>query len=573
VVSYIQHPAAVDVSLPASPQDIADATWTDLEPLYEALVGAPLVDIPAWLQDWSRLEAVIEEAGTMAMIAYTCDTADPAKEAANLRWSSEIFPKAVEMQVKLARRFVQSGYSEPGLEPVLRGFRTDIEIFREVNVPLFTELEKMTAAYQKITGGLEVEWDGERKTVPQLQPYLKERDRSVRERAFRLGASAYLERRDALSSLFDRMYELRQQVARNAGFPDFQAYVFQAKHRFDYTPADCAAFHRAVESTVVPAIGRMMAYRRERLGVESVRPWDTQVELDAVGSLKPFTDQRGLVEPAKRVFDELDPELGSQFRRMAEEGLLDLESRAGKAPGGYCTKLSWRGLPFIFMNAVGVPDDVRTLLHEAGHSFHDFAAHGQPYVWQRSVTHEAAELASMSMELLTVPYLTQPTGYYTAAEARVALVDQLEDILSTLAHIASVDAFQAWLYTSGKGGDAAARDAGWLEIRSRFEPGIDWTGLDDQRVARWYRQLHIFEYPFYYIEYGIAQLGALQLWQSSVADPAGTVRRYREALTLGGSVSLPEMYRTAGARLIFDEEGMAPLVAAVEDAIAALRAS
>jgi oligoendopeptidase F len=256
---------------------------------------------------------------------------------------------------------------------------------------------------------------------------------------------------------------------------------------------------------------------------------------------------------------------------MAAEGLLDLESRPGKAPGGYCTKLAWRGLPFIFMNAVGVPDDVRTLLHEAGHSFHDFAAHRQPYVWQRSVTHEAAELASMTMELLTAPHVGLPTGYYTGEEARAALIDQLEDILSTLAHIASVDAFQAWLYTSGQGGDAAARDAAWLEIRARFEPGIDWTDLEAERVARWYRQLHIFEYPFYYIEYGIAQLGALQLWQSSLTDPAGTVRRYREALALGGSVSLPEMYRAAGARLIFDADGMAPLVAAVEDAIAALR--
>jgi oligoendopeptidase F len=561
----------VIVSLPDSPQSIADAIWSDLEPLYEALVGAPLVDVPAWLQEWSRLEAVIEEAGTMAMIAYTCDTADPAKESANLRWSSEIFPKAVEMQVKLARRLVESGYTEHGLEPVLRGFRTDIEIFREPNVVLFAELEKLTATYQKITGGMEVEWEGERKTVPQLQPFLKDPDRSVRERAFRMGANAYLSQRDAMASLFDSMHVLRQQVARNAGFPDFQSYVFQAKHRFDYTPADCASFHRAVETTVVPAVERMMVHRRERLGIESVRPWDTQIELDSAGSLKPFSDQPGLVEPAKRIFDRLDPELGAQFRRMAAEGLLDLESRPGKAPGGYCTKLAWRGLPFIFMNAVGVPDDVRTLLHEAGHSFHDFAAHRQPYVWQRSVTHEAAELASMTMELLTAPHVGLPTGYYTGEEARAALIDQLEDILSTLAHIASVDAFQAWLYTSGQGGDAAARDAAWLEIRARFEPGIDWTDLEAERVARWYRQLHIFEYPFYYIEYGIAQLGALQLWQSSLTDPAGTVRRYREALALGGSVSLPEMYRAAGARLIFDADGMAPLVAAVEDAIAALR--
>ena len=559
------------VSLPESPQAIADATWPELEPLYEALATATIDDPRAWLLEWSRLEEIIEEAGTLAMIAYTCDTADPAKEAANLRWSSEIFPKAVEMQVRLARRLVELGYHEPGLETVLRGFRTDIEIFREENVALFSELETLVASYQKITGGLTVDWNGEQKTVPQLQPFLKDRDRGTREKAFRLGAHAYLEKRDEMAALFDQMFEKRQRVARNAGFDDFQSYAFRAKHRFDYSPADCASFHRAVESTVAPAVERLMEHRRKRLGLDAVRPWDTQVELEGPRPLKPFSDVKGLVEPARRVFTSLDPELGAQFNRMADEGLLDLESRPGKAPGGYCTKLSWRGMPFIFMNAVGVPDDVNTLVHEAGHSFHDFASHRQPYVWQRSVSHEAAELASMSMELLATPHLELPTGYYPPDEARTATTERLEDVLVTLAHIASVDAFQAWIYTSGQGGDAAARDAAWLDLRARFERGVDWTGLEKERVARWYRQLHIFEYPFYYIEYGIAQLGALQLWRASLADPAGTITRYREALSLGGTVSLPEMYRTAGAKLIFNTQDMGELVSFVESELTKLR--
>ena len=560
------------VSLPESPQAIADATWADLEPLYEALLSAPITDPGDWLREWSKLEEIIEEAGTLAMIAYTSDTTDPAKEAANLRWSSEIFPKAVEMQVRIARRLIELGYTEPGLETVLRGFRTDIEIFREENVPLFSELETLVAAYQKITGGLTVDWDGETKTVPQLQPFLKDRDRGVRERAFRLGAKAYMEKRDEMAALFDQMYEKRQQVARNAGFADFQAYAFQSKHRFDYTPDDCASFHRAVEATVAPAVERLMEHRRQRLAIEAVRPWDTQIELEGARPLKPFSDVAGLIGPARRLFVSLDPELGAQFNRMADEGLLDLESRPGKAPGGYCTKLSWRGMPFIFMNAVGVPDDVSTLIHEAGHSFHDFAMHGQPYVWQRNVSHEAAELASMSMELLASPFLALPTGYYTPNEARTARMEHLEDVLVTLAHIASVDAFQAWIYTSGTGGDAAARDAAWLDLRARFERGVDWTGLEKERVARWYRQLHIFEYPFYYIEYGIAQLGALQLWRASLTDPAGTIRRYREALSLGGTVTLPEMYRTAGAKLVFNAQDMGELVSLVESELEKLRA-
>ena len=376
-----------------------------------------------------------------------------------------------------------------------------------------------------------------------------------------------------MAKLFDEMYAKRQQVARNAGCADFQAYAFRSKHRFDYTPDDCASFHRAVEATVAPAVERVMEHRRRQLGLDAVRPWDTQIELQGTRPLKPFSDIAGLVGPARRVFEQLDPELGAQFGSMADQGLLDLDSRPGKAPGGYCTKLSWRGMPFIFMNAVGVPDDVSTLVHEAGHSFHDFAMHRQPYVWQRNITHEAAELASMSMELLAGPYLELPTGYYPPDEARTARAEHLEDVLVTLAHIASVDAFQAWIYTSGQGADAAARDAAWLDIRTRFERGVDWSGLERERVSRWYRQLHIFEYPFYYIEYGIAQLGALQLWRASRTDPAGMVRRYREALALGATVTLPEMYRTAGARLVFNEKDMGELVADVETELQMLRAT
>ncbi|MFN8570507.1 MAG: M3 family oligoendopeptidase [Gemmatimonadaceae bacterium] len=564
---------AVLIQIPENPQALTGATWDDIAPYYERLVVLPVADdqVAEWVSTWSRLEEVVEEAGTLAVIAYTCDTGDAEKEAANLRWTSEIFPKAAEQQVRLAKRLLEFGYTQPGLEPTLQNFRTDIEIFREENVSLFSQLEELTTAYQKVAGGLVVTWDGEQKTIPQLAPYLKEPDRSVRERAFRAGAAAYLEHKAELSSLFDRMFDLRQRIAHNAGFADFQAYAFKSKHRVDYSPDDVARFHDAVEQTVTPALSRMMEYRRRRLGVSELRPWDTQIELDTTRPMKPFADLTGFIEPAKRIFHALDPALGVQFKRMADEGLLDLESRAGKAPGGYCTKLSFRGVPFIFMNAVGVHDDVVTLVHEAGHSFHDFASHAQPLIWQRSVGHEAAELASMSMELLIAPHLSRPVGYYTPEESRVAQVEQLEDILTSLAHIASVDAFQRWIYTSGEGRDSEARDAAWLRIRGRFERGVDWTGLDPERVIRWYRQLHIFEYPFYYIEYGIAQLGALQIWRESLKDPAGAVARYRRALALGGTQGLPDIYRTAGARLVFDAATMGELVALVEQRLEALR--
>jgi len=563
------------LALPASPDAFAGASWPDISPYYEELATRPLLrdNVVEWLANWSRLEELIDEAGTLAMIAYTGDTADPEKEKTHLRFSAEIFPQAHEQSVRLAKRLLDLGYSRPDLETTVRRFRTDAEIFREENVPLFAQLEELSAHYQKIVGGLTAEWEGETKTIPQLQPYLKERDRQVRERAWRLGNEAYLAKRDELAKLFDEMFVARTKVAGNAGFPNYQEYAFQSKHRFDYTPADCAQFHEAVERMVVPAVERQLEYRRERLGLDIVRPWDLGVELERVESLKPFDDVATFVDRAKRIFHRVDRDLGRDFDLMANEGLLDLESRKGKAPGGYCTKLSFRGKPFIFMNAVGVADDVNTLVHEAGHSFHDFASHRQPLIWQRSPGHEAAELASMSMELLASPYLRKPDGYYTPDEARSAQIEHLEDILFSLPHIASVDAFQSWIYTSGEGHDAAARDQAWLEIRSRFERGIDWTGLERERVARWYRQLHIFEYPFYYIEYGIAQMGALQVWRHSLTDQAQAVRRYREALALGGTKSLPDIYAAAGARLVFDEVGMGELVTLVEKRLTELRAA
>lgn len=560
------------VTLPTSPDAFAGATWDDVAPYYDALANDPLdaTTVEGWLERWSTLESLVAEAGTVAMTAYTGNTADPELEAAYLRFSTEIFPKMDEQQVRLARRLLELGWSRPDMEELLQQFRTDAEIFREANVPLFAELEALGANYQKITGGLSVEWNGERKTIPQLQPYLQSNDRGERERAFRLGAGAYLEHRDDLAMLFDRMFQLRQEVAHNAGFSDFEKYVFRAKHRFDYTPEDCRRFHAAVEATVVPAAARRMEARRRSLGLETLRPWDLGVDPESRPALRPFADTGTFVDGARRIFRAVDSELGGQFDIMADEGLLDLESRPGKAPGGYCTKLPFRGRPFVFMNAVGVADDVNTLVHEAGHCFHAFLAHAQPYIWQRGTGSEAAELASMSMELLAAPHLAAPVGYYTPDDARRAQIEHLEDVLLSLPHIASVDAFQSWIYTSGQGHDAGARDAAWLEIRSRFERGLDWSGLEEERVARWYRQLHIFEYPFYYIEYGIAQLGALQIWRRSLEDPARAVADYKRALTLGGTRALPELYREAGARLIFDADAMGELVTLVETRLAEL---
>jgi len=560
--------------LPSSPTSFAKARWEDIAPYYDDLDERPLdaQSMEGWLQAWSTLEELVTEAAALAMIAYTIDTSDPDKEADHLRFSTEILPKMEERSVGLARRLVDSGYSSAELATTLARFRTAIEIFREANVPIFADLEELSARYQRITGSMTALWEGVERPLPQLQPFLKSNDRAVRERAFRAATQPYMDQRDALAGLFDRMYELRQRAARNAGFANYRDYVFPAKFRFDYTPADCERFHEAVERTVAPAVERLLEVRRARLGLDRLRPWDLSVDPYRAGPLRPFETAEEFVTVARRVFDRVDPVLGGEFQTMIDERLLDLESRKGKAPGGYCETLHHRGRPFIFMNAVGLVDDVMTLLHEAGHAFHAFSSHRQPLIWQRHPGSEAAELASMSMELLAGGHLTRPTGFFSPEDFRSAWLEHLEDILLSLVHIASVDAFQTWIYTSGQGGDAAARDAAWLRIRARFERGADWTGLERERVARWYRQLHIFMYPFYYIEYGIAQVGALQIWRNSLKDPAGAVARYREALALGAVRGLPEMYQAAGAKLSFDAETIGPLVELVESEITRIRA-
>jgi oligoendopeptidase F len=559
--------------LPDSSAGLASATWDEIAVWYDELAAVPLdrSTLEPWLVTWSRLDELVTEAASLAMIAYTCDTADPGKEAAHLRFSTEILPRLEEKEVALARRLLAVGTDRADLETVVRRFRTAIEIFREANVPLVAEAEGLAAKYQQITGGMTAPWGGERVPLPRLAPFLKSRDREVREAAWRASVTPYVTARDELAALFDRMVVLRGTMATNAGFADYRDYVFAAKCRFDYTPADTERLHDAIEATVVPAVARALAARQAELGLGVLRPWDTAVDPWRQVAPVPYRDVADLQQTAARIFTAIDPALGGEFRLMVDEGLLDLESREGKAPGGYCDTLHARGRPFVFMNAAGVPEDVTTLLHEAGHCFHAFASHQQPFIWQRHPGAESAELASMSMELLAAPHLAGPVGYYGEADALSARLEHLEDLLLSLAHIASVDAFQAWIYTHPDGRDATARDEAWLRLRERFEPGVDWSGLRAERVARWYRQLHIFLYPFYYIEYGIAQIGALQVWRNARRDPVGATAAYRRFLALGATRPLPELYRAAGAELSFDAATLAALVGEVEEEMAALR--
>ncbi len=560
-------------ALPESPQAIAGATWDDILPYYDALATCPLTveTADAWLHEWSTLEEMLRECAATAHVAYTTDTADPQKEADEVRWSSAISPKIGEQQTRLARLLLDLGYSPDALTTTLHRFRNQADLFREANVPLFAELSRLNTEYNKITGGITVQWDGEEKTVPQLRPYLLSPDRPTRERAFFATTRPYIDRRDTLAAVFDTQYALRQQVARNAGFANYRDYVHREKNRFDYTPADCERFHAAIEATVVPALTRIYARNAAKLGLDRLRPWDAANDAEGRVPLHPFDDAETLIAGGRRIFTRLDGTLGGYFDRMADAGLLDLDSRKGKAPGGYCTSFPYRGLPFIFMNAVGVAGDVDTLLHEAGHAFHNFEARAQPLIFQRHPGSEMAEVASMSMELLTAPYLAEADGgYYSEADARRARAEHLEGLLASLAHIATIDAFQQWVYTDPDGADADARDAAWVRIFDRFNAGIDYDGLRAEKVSRWYRQLHVFLYPFYYIEYGIAQMGALQVWRNSKADHPAALAAYRRALALGATKPLPELFAAAGAELAFDTTTVAPLVQLVEDELTSL---
>ena len=559
--------------LPQTSDAFRNASWDDIRPFYEELASRQLDAAAAepWLADWSRLTELVAEAYALTLFDYTCNTADPALEAANLRFATEIVPKVQEQEIRLAAKLLDTGYRRPGLETMLDRFQNQRELFRAENVPLVAELERLCSDYQRVTGAMTAEWEGERIPIPRVLPYLEVQDRDVRRRAFEAMYQPYIDQRDELASIFDDMLAARQQVARNAGFTSYLDFGHREKNRFDYTPQDCVRWHDAVERSVVPVLAQLRERRRRRLGLDTLRPWDLACDPDGLPPLRPFTNGDELIAGALRIFQRLDPELGGQFEIMVRERLLDVESRPGKAPGGYQNELPVRKRPIVFMNASGIQKDVETLLHESGHCFHAFATFDiEPY-FQRFPGAEMAELASMSMELLGAPFLAASEGgYYSESDARRARRNHLESVLTVLPHVASVDAFQHWLYTDPDAADRDARDRAWLSIRARFDPAVDWAGLGAERIARWYFQPHFFCNPLYYIEYGLAQFGALQIWRNALTDPGAALRDYRAALALGATRPLPDLYGAAGARLLFEPGPMAELMELAGRELAAL---
>lgn len=559
------------MTLNLTPQETIQLTWTDLEPHFHELQSHPLTaaNVSEWLREWSHLAQVVDEMENRIYIATTVNTADQEAEARLNNYLETIFPHLKSAEQQLKEKLLASQLVPPGMELPLRGMRAHAELFRQANLPLLAEEQKLSTEYDKIIGAQTVEWEGQEVTLSRLKTVLQEPDRARREKAWRLGAERQLADRQAINDLWTRFMELRLKIAANADKPDYRAYQWQGKLRFDYTPEDCKTFHRAIEEVVVPVATQIYERHRRRLGLDRLRPWDLvdgwysrPTGNGSLPPLRPFQEVEELKDKTQAIFNRLDAQLGEHFRILRTENLLDLENRKNKAPGGYCTHLPLSRRPFIFMNAVGIHDDVQTLLHESGHAFHDFERQALPYYQQWGSPMEFNEVASMAMELLASPYLTE---FYSPEDARRALQEHLERSILFWPFMAVVDAFQHWVYENPtQGADPNRCDAKWAELWQRFIPAVDWSGLEEVMSSGWHRKLHIHQVPFYYVEYGLAQLGAFQVWGRALQNQAEAVKRYRQALALGGTVTLPELYATAGAHFGFDR---ATLRTALEIAI------
>jgi len=544
-----------------------DADLTDVSAvvgLYEKLEAKPInssQELEHWLLERSELDAALSQAGSILYIRMTCQTDDPKIAQSYTKFVETIPPAIKPINDRLNHKYVKASLLFPldaqRYQVYDRAVKTDIELFVEKNVALQTKVDLLSQEYQTVSGTMTVSFEGKEHTMPQMGKYLLETDRSLRERAWRASAERRIKDKEKIEGIFEGMFELRNTIATNGGFSSFTDYQFKAYHRFDYTPQDCQKYHETVEKLIVPLNGKILNKRREQMKLNSLRPWDTAVDASGEKPLVPFKDAQELIKTTASIFNKLDPDFGLQFQEMSDLGLLDLASRKGKAPGGYQNTLSEARKPFIFMNAVGIDDDVRTLLHESGHAFHALACANEEIVDYRSAPMEFCEVASMAMELIAGEHLSE---FYNLQDLQRSNREHLEGIIQTLAWVANIDAFQHWLYEHPKHSSEERRLA-WVSLYDQFGGKfIDWSDLTEIKSYLWHRQLHIFEVPFYYIEYGIAQLGALQLWRNARRDPKKALSEYKHGLSLGGSRPVRELYRAAGISFDFSESIIRPLI-------------
>jgi len=530
--------------------------WENLEPIFNELINRSLNsvnDLEQWLRDRSEIEAALEEDFAWRYIRMTCDTTDEKLLTDFQFFATEIEPKIAPLNNELNKKFIHSPFAEQLDEAkyyvYVRGIKKALELFREENIPLLTQIQVEQQKYQGITGSMSVKLGGQEYTLEQAAVFLKDTDRNIRQEAWQAITARRLEDKEKLDELFNSLLKLRHQVALNAGFENFRDYMFQALGRFDYTPTDCYDFHKAIQEEIVPLLKLQAEKRLNALNLNELKPWDMDVDISGKPALKPFNNGEELIEKSIKCFRGLSPYIGERLEIMKANGFFDVDSRKGKAPGGYNYPLAESGAPFIFMNSAGTFRDLTTMVHEGGHAVHTFISAGLELNDFKHLPSEVAELASMSMELISMDHWDK---FFDNSEDLIrAKKDQLKDVLKTLPWVAVVDQFQHWIYTNPTHTSEERAEA-WTKIFEPFGNNFaDWSEHPHALENLWQKQLHIFEVPFYYIEYGIAQLGAIAVWKNYKNDPEKGLSNYLDALKLGYTKTIKEIYETAGIEFNF----------------------
>ncbi len=545
------------------PAELDAGDLAQLEPLFAELEERHLRDVgdlERWLRDESELQAKVAAKVARRYIRMTCHTEDEAAKRAYLEMEQDVLPRAKVLSDRLDKKLLGSaalaGLDQDRYGVLIKQRRTASEIFREENTELQKEDAELQTRQQTLMGSMTVEFEGVQHTMQQMSPYYESQDRTLRERAFRASLEVRRQHWEELEQIFEKLVALRTRMGLNAGFETYTPYRFLDLCRFDYTPETCLEFHRAIEETVVPLVEELNQQRQSKLGVASLRPWDLEVDLDGNPPFVPFSSEEELIELARKVFHTVDTRFREEFDVLQREQLLDLMSRKGKAPGGYQYTLEDVRLPFIFANSVGMHHDVQTLLHEGGHAFHAILSRGHELLSYRDSPIEFAETASMSMELMGLENIK---AVYSQEDAARVRHKHLEGILRLFPWIASIDAFQHEIYGNPGWGQKERQEA-WLKIRDRFSRGLDYSGLEDALAWQWTGQGHLYHHAFYYIEYGIAQVAALQVWQRYRRDASAAVEAYRQGLALGGCRPLPELFHTAGVKFDLSTKMLGALV-------------
>ena len=538
------------------PTDAVLTNWEGLEPYFKTLLDQELDSVATlekWLKNLSELEAFISEDACWRQIKMTCNTTDKSLEESFNFFCMEIQPKIQPYADALNKKLIACPYTaqlnHSEYFTYLRSVKKSIELFREENIPIQAELSVLQQQYGTISGKMTIQFREQEYTLQQAAQFLENPDRSIREEVYFKIQERRLQDQNSMHDLFSSLIQKRNQVAINAGFANYRDYKFQELGRFDYTKEDCFQFHQAIKLHVLPLIDKIYARKKKKLGLSTLKPWDTEAEPLGIAPLKPFTDGKDLYNKSVACFEKLNPFFADCLRKMNELKHFDLDSRKGKAPGGYNCPLAESGAPFIFMNAAGQMSDVTTMVHEGGHAIHSFLAHPLSLSAFKEYPMEMAEVASMSMELFTMNHWQ--SFFDNEEDLNRAKEHQLERTITIFPWIAIIDKFQHWVYENPKH-TIEERTASWKNINEEFSTdSIDYSGLDIYRAIGWQRQLHLFEVPFYYIEYGIAQLGAIGMWMQYQKNPKVALENYMNALSLGGTKTLPELYKTAGIEFNF----------------------